>query len=461
MRKRVKLIAIAFSISFIIVSSLAFYTFKQFGSLTGFAEKVDQTNKVITELYKIENVIKELDIIERGFLLSNDSTILTGVDKGYRDVYLAMLHLGKLVADDAVQKNTLIMLKSALVMRMDYFKKDIQAVAIDKKTLSNSYFAGEAQTAECIKHIDKMLNREYSLLKERSAGRESMQYSTSSILRYTILIFFGITLVLFLIMISELRKRIESEEELQSRLVDLKNSHGELQQIAFASSHDLQEPLRKIKIWGDRLLWLQKDNPDKDVMDSVLRINAAANQVQELVQEVVSLTSLVNENQARTSVDLNVVIADVQRELEDKVNETKAELRSEPLPEISGYESQLLVLFRNLLDNALKFSKTDAPPLISIRTEVVDYNNPDLANMLLPDKKYHCITISDNGIGFDRKYIDKMFGVFQRLQDRNSGYKGKGIGLAICRRIMVNHTGYITANGHPGMGAVFKLYFPV
>lgn len=461
MKKRFRIIAIAFCISFITVISLSFYSLKQFSSLVDFADKVDHTNKVIAELYKIQDAIKEFDIKERGYLLTKDKAYIDTLDRCYRSIYYSIVHLGRLSTDNETQKHTLVMLKSALVLRMENLKNSIANADTAKSSVLSTYFyQGIDRKSESLNYINAMLSRENALLKERSKSRVYFQYVASSTLKYLILIFCIITIVLFILIISELRKRMQSEQELQTRLIDLENSHGELQQIAFAASHDLQEPLRKIKIFGDRLLWMQKDQPDKEMLDGILRINAAANQVQELVTEVVSLTSLVNDNQPKQPVDLNPIVQHIVTEMDDRIRAKNAIVIVEKLPEIKGYESQLFILFKNLLDNALKFSRDKIPPLISIRADVVTGSQLPSAGKQFADKKYYCITVSDNGIGFENKYIDKIFLVFQRLQDKSSIYQGKGVGLAICKRVMVNHTGFITANGHPGMGATFKLYFP-
>lgn len=131
------------------------------------------------------------------------------------------------------------------------------------------------------------------------------------------------------------------------------------------------------------------------------------------------------------------------------------------MPVFKGYANQLLILFKALFDNSLKFSKEGVGPVITITNEITSGEELKGINKKLTDKKFNCITFADNGIGFDNQFIDKMFRIFQRLHAQQSGYDGKGIGLAICQRIMANHEGYIIAHGEPQVGATFKLFFPI
>lgn len=460
MKKRFWFLTIAFCISFITVVSLSFYYLKKFSSTVDFSEKVDHTNHVITELYKIQSALNECDINEYGYLLTRDKNYTDTVMRHYGSIYRSLLRLGELNKENPEQVRALIMLKSALMLRMDNFRKNIAAFdSLSTNTIPVYYFEGRKNRLECLERIDRMLVSENSLLKENFTNRVYFQHITSSTLKYILLTFCVITILLFILMLDELRKRVRSQQELQNRLIDLESSHSELQQIAFAASHNLQEPLRKIKIFGDKLLRIKKDDTDKETADIVTRMNTAATQAGELITELVSLTSLVNDNQHATDVDLNNMMSSLLKEMDDIIKNRNAVFHISALPTIQGYKSQLSILFLNLVDNALKFSRADVQPVISIDADTVAGAELSHISKQFADKKYHRITIADNGIGFDDKYADKIFLVFQRLQD--AAYEGKGVGLAICKRIMANHSGFITATGKKKNGATFTLYFPV
>ena len=155
-----------------------------------------------------------------------------------------------------------------------------------------------------------------------------------------------------------------------------------------------------------------------------------------------------------------MVLEYASTQLAQSIKERSAAMEVDQLPELKAFENQLRILFGALLDNSLKFSREGYDPIIKVtytRTQGRDLKGIDAA---LVGKPFHCIIVEDNGIGFDNKYIDNIFRIFRRLHTSQSEYEGKGIGLAICQRIMTNHEGYIIGAGIPGDGAMFKLYFP-
>jgi signal transduction histidine kinase len=462
MKRRFRFIVLAFAISFIVMVFLSFYSIRQFSSLGNYSDQVDHTNHVITELYKIQDIVKEIDVKERGFMLTKDSAYLQELFGTAFTLYPLLRSLKEHVKENKEQKRTFTMLSSAIALRISNFKDNINYIdSSHASALSPFYSEGKKFKSECIARINEMLARENSLLSQRFRTKKYYQQITSDTIRYLLLTFFILTIVLFLLMIHELRQRIVYQDELQAKLLDLTRSHSELEEIAFAASHDLQEPLRKMRIFSNRLIWLKKEGADDDeTNNTVERINSAAARMQELIDDMVNLTSLIKEEGDKELVDLNLVLKDVLTELDPKIAEEKANIFQEVLPEITGYKRQFHMLFKSLLDNSLKFTRPGVQPVISIRADVANGEELMEINDQLASQKFHRITISDNGIGFDNKFINKMFRMFQRLHNEESGYEGKGIGLAICQRIMVNHKGYIIAYGHPEVGATFKLFFP-
>lgn len=237
----------------------------------------------------------------------------------------------------------------------------------------------------------------------------------------------------------------------------LQEANDELENINWISTHDLKEPLRKIQIFGSRILETEKGTLPQTVHDSVERMRSAANRMQQLLDDMLVYSRITNKEQAFEPVDMNRVLADVLESLSEETEQLQATIQSDDLPVVSGIGFQLKQLFFNLLSNALKFSRKEVPLSIRITCEVIrgaaagKPNNHD---------EYYRISVRDNGIGFDEAYASRIFEMFQRLH-HNSEYKGTGIGLSICRKIMTNHDGYITAAGEAGNGATFTVYFPV
>lgn len=313
---------------------------------------------------------------------------------------------------------------------------------------------------ECSRRLSDMRIVENKLLFERFNSERFYQKLTNETLKYLLIIFCLITLILFGVMIKELRSRMLFQEELQAKVIDLKRSHSELQEIAYVASHDLQEPLRKIHVFSNMLLLRKADSMDKDYKETLSRINNFADRMQILITDLMSLTNLANTDEHKTPVDLNRIMQTIMIEMNEKIKEKEAAIEFQSLPIIDGYDSQLKILFSALLDNSLKFTREGVKPVITISAEIMNGYELSDVNPNLLHKEFYRITCSDNGIGFDNKFINKIFRIFQRLHTPDSEYEGKGIGLAICQRIMANHEGYLTAYGAPNMGAQFKLFFP-
>lgn len=462
MKKWLRLIISLFTVSFIVMVALSFFSIKQYRSLTDYSNQVDHTNRLISQLYKARDIIKEIDIKERGFMITADSSYYYEFTKSITSLQSTLGALRNLVKNNREQERTLIMLQSALALRIAYFKDNISYLdTTGSAAVSPYYFKGIEKRDECVRRINEMLAKEGTQLNQTSRIKKYYEQITSSTLISLLAIFFTTTVVLFLIMVNELKKRFKYQDELQTKLQDLRRSHSELEQIAFAASHDLKEPLRKIKMFGNRLQWLKKDDMDDESSQALQRIGYATNRMQELIDDMVDLTSLIREDGNKETVDLNYTLMQVIDELEDKVGAAGATIHREVLPSINGYPRQFHILFKSLLDNSLKFRREEAAPVISIRVDTVNGSELASINHSLENKKFYRITITDNGIGFDNQFISKMFRIFQRLHNQESQYAGKGIGLAICQRIMVNHNGYILASGHPDAGATFRLFFPI
>jgi signal transduction histidine kinase len=464
MKRRLRVIIIGFSLSFAIVAALSFYSLKQFSAFSDYSNQIDRTNKIITELYTLESDIKEIDVKERGYMLTKDSTFLTDILEHLPEAYPAIEHLKMLTTGNVEQHRNLTLLKTAFLLRVANFKSNLEhlsTLSADSTNLSQYFYTGIKLKRECLTYIKKMTDTENASLQQRFKEKEYYKQITDSTLKYLITIFGIITIILFIFMMTELVKRKKADDELQLKLIDLKRSHAELEQIAFAASHDLQEPLRKVRILTDRLQWIKKGENDMESIDITQRINQSVMRMQDLIDDVVNLVELIKEESPKEETDLNTIINSSITELDDKIVAKNAIIHRGVLPDLVGYPRQLQLLFSELIDNALKFSRPGTQPIISIQSDKINGVELVHINKDLAEKNFYRISISDNGIGFDNKFISKMFQIFQRLHNNDSGYDGKGMGLAICQRVMVNHEGYITAHGHISVGATFKLFFPV
>ena len=262
----------------------------------------------------------------------------------------------------------------------------------------------------------------------------------------------------FLGVIQDVSLQKEYEQLLITQKEELEKSNEELEQFAYVASHDLQEPLRKIRSFGDRLTTKYSNQLDDTARDYIARMQRASERMQNLIQDLLKFSRVSRNLEKFKPVDLNQVLEDVLTDLQISIENTNVAITHDPLPVINGNVTQLQQLFQNILSNAIKFRRENVPPEISVSTEKVTGKSLDFEN-INPAQKYYEISIKDNGIGFDDQYLDKIFSIFQRLHGRNE-YEGTGIGLAICEKVVSNHQGYITAHGEKGKGAEFKIYLP-
>lgn len=247
-----------------------------------------------------------------------------------------------------------------------------------------------------------------------------------------------------------------ANERLQRFSEELQRSNKELEQFAYIASHDLQEPLRKIKAFGERLKAKIGNSLDVQSSDYLERMQNAAERMEGLINGLLTFSRITTRAQPFVSVDLKKVAKDVISDLEVRLEQTHGRIEVDSLPVIDADPLQMRQLFQNLLSNALKFHKKGESPVIKV------YSKPlkDASDMVFSDNEFYQIIVEDNGIGFDEKYLDRIFGVFQRLHSRGE-YEGSGIGLAVCRKIVERHGGIITAKSSVGEGAMFIAALPV
>jgi light-regulated signal transduction histidine kinase (bacteriophytochrome) len=252
--------------------------------------------------------------------------------------------------------------------------------------------------------------------------------------------------------------RKEAEERLRLAAEQLRRSNAELQDFASVASHDLQEPLRKIQAFGDRLKIKCSAALGDNGRDYLDRMQDAARRMQILLHDLLTLSRITSKGQPFEPVDLKKIVEDVVTDLEVRIEQTSARVEIGFLPVIDADAGQMRQLIQNLISNALKFHDASAKPEVIISAKVLD--NADSLAGSMPGEEICHIVIQDNGIGFDEKYLDRIFQVFQRLHSR-SAYEGTGIGLAVCRKIAERHGGTISAKSSEGDGATFIVTLPM
>jgi len=251
---------------------------------------------------------------------------------------------------------------------------------------------------------------------------------------------------------------IAAEEKLRASNRELQHSNAELESFNRVASHDLQEPLRKTQMFISRLESTETDNLSDKGRVYFKKVANAASRMQALVLNLLTYSRIDSKHEDFEFIDLNEVLEKVKEDLSSTIENTGAVIKSEDLPSLGGVSYQLEQLFNNLISNALKYKVADVKPSISILAEKV-HSKQIPEDFFKSANYYHKIAIIDNGIGFSTEHADKIFEVFQRLHQK-SEYSGTGIGLAICKKIVENHHGFIYATSEQGKGSAFIFYLP-
>lgn len=263
----------------------------------------------------------------------------------------------------------------------------------------------------------------------------------------------------------EIKERKASEEkvkhlnrQLLENIASLEQANKDLDRFAFMASHDLQEPLRKIRMFSDRLALKYNDVMDEDGRTNIQRIHKAAERMQNLITDILTFSKISVDTPSFVNCDMNALINEVLVDLDEEIKGKSGKVVVEKLPALSVNPSLMKPLFHNLIGNALKYSKKDTHPVVRITSETSAQMNGKSNVAVNP--QYCRIYIQDNGIGFDQKYAEEIFGMFKRLH-HNSEFQGTGIGLALCKKIVEQHRGYISARSKVNEGSTFIISLPL
>ena len=262
---------------------------------------------------------------------------------------------------------------------------------------------------------------------------------------------------------TEIKKRDKAIHESQSRLEQkneqLERMNKELASFAYVSSHDLQEPLRKIQTFAGRILDTDFENLSEQSQDFFHRLNSAAQRMQQLILDILAYSRISSNNSLKEKTSLTQLAEEVRDEFKEQLDEASAAFSISALPDAEVIPFQIKQLFSNLLSNAIKFRAKNFSVHIALKAEIITAAElPEKISR--PSVQYCHLLFSDNGIGFEKHFAKQIFEVFQRLHSQDV-YKGTGIGLAICKKITENHGGLIRAESEEGKGAVFHVYLPL
>lgn len=436
--------------------------------------------KSIAHTLQVINLIKELEVElygaesgQRGYLLTADEQYLEPYYKALSEIDQLLNGLSLTSAAAATQRNRFENLNRFFLEKIDEMETTIRYVKQNKDSVALSVTntdRGIELTRNILALVNEMLKEEHErLVESRLLAEKNQDFMLLALLATN---FIGLCLALLIYLVvfrstrkvaslygqierdnQELEKKVQDRTEALTQYADeLERSNRELEDFAFVASHDLQEPLRKIRAFGDRLQVKFGPQLGEQGLDYAKRMYAASERMSVLIDDLLSFSRVTTRQKPFERVDLNALVERVRDDLEFAIESTGAQLIVEDLPIIEADESQMSQVFANLVSNSLKFRSQDEKPVVEIKCRSITSE--------VDERDWVQLTFSDNGIGFDEKYRDRIFNLFQRLHGRDE-YSGTGIGLALCRKIVERHGGMIDVEAKLGEGATFIIDLPL
>ncbi len=452
-----KLINLTFGISLAVLFLLSVFTFSRLSAFKSYTQVVDNSNQVLNSIVSMRSGFRSLMATQRSYLLTKEEHYYDDFKVERDSLRHTVALFRKQTKDSKIQQVLIDNLEKNINERIQSL---LVEVINDTSTARYKF-----KQADLIKRnndinedfndvLNKMHTYEMSQIKQKLKDKKFEEQFTPFLLLITSLLAISIISYSFFYISKDLRQREEIQRILEENILNLNRSNAELEQYAYVASHDLQEPLRKIRIFSDLLQKKHVNLLDDEGKGLIQKIEKSSERMTLLIKDLLSLSRLLSEKTALVPTSLNDVLGDVLTDMEDKIIENKAEIDSVPLPIVMGNAGQIYQLFQNLISNSLKFGRVGVLTKIKVRVSTISKWEGEQEN------KFYQVAIIDNGVGFNNEYVEKMFAIFGRI-DKTKAIDGTGIGLSIVKRIMQNHNGFVTAEGVPEVSAQFNLFFPV
>jgi signal transduction histidine kinase len=461
---------------------------------------VEQTHEAMSELRNLSSIVADAESGMRGFVITSDESYLKPYQEARLQIPASLNQIQKLTTESPRQKGVIAELQEYLDQRMEYMGRAISTTRTSGSEAGRAEVAGGEGVAAMERMRDRIraLEQEESRLLAARVAEASIGYWTavvSSLLSVVIgLCLAGLGFVWTNRDIKAREQRAQELKEINERLEqrvsertaaisaanealrqeveerhraektvqlvadELKRSNRELEQFAAVASHDLQEPLRKIQAFGDRLYGQIHDQLDDKGRDYLDRILASAGRMRALIDGLLEFSRVSTRVQPLVQVDLGQVAREVASDLDGRLQQSGGKVEIDELPTIAADPLQMRQLMQNLIGNALKFQRAGVPPLVRVSSRIV--TGPSSDGDTDARAGWCELSVTDNGVGIDPAYSEQIFELFQRLHGRDQ-YEGTGMGLAICKKIAERHGGSISVTSTPGAGSRFVVELPI
>lgn len=455
----------------LLLALLAFFSvlsYQRIIRMNASSEQLIRTHLRELETAKIIAAISRAESLQRGFLLTGDSSFIHLLHEAENEA-ISSTHLLASRETDSTLSKSIAEVYTILMRRLQLLNRNVELYKDGMPSgglLKNSLDSGKQLMSLLYKKTDQLTS-----LQAAMTAKNTIVKNGDAVLTPVISLLFSLlAIIIFTLLFMRLRRQTTRQAALEKELSasnaeltglnqlfleknrELERNNEEIASFSYVASHDLQEPLRKIQSFSQLIIDKEGDNLSATAKDYFRRIKDAAARMQTLIEDLLDYAAAGAGIHKAGTVDLNVVLNEVVKQLHESIKEKSAVINAGKLPVINGNLSQLEQLFSNLINNALKYSRKDEVPVINIQAQ------PTSGEAGEPPGFWK-IMFSDNGIGFDNGAAEKIFDIFHRLHGK-SDYPGSGIGLAIAKKIADNHGGSIRAEGNPGTGAVFCIYFP-
>lgn len=437
-------------------------------------DKVHQTLNTLNIIKDTFSAIQDADTGERGYLISGEEIYLKPYYAALQKINIHLNHLLQLESDIQTQRPRIYALTQMAQAKLARMERTIALAQQHQREEAIALFLsneGNTLMSQMRELTDELQQTEYDRLRQQRAEALDVQQQVILTLVFATAAGLILAAVVYVLVGRQLQRQQQdaeklalTNEELENMItertvaleryaVELQSRNRELQDFAFVASHDLQEPLRKIRSFGDRLAQKYADRLGEGA-DYIRRMQLAATRMSRLIEDLLTFSRITSQSKKYELVELQGILSDVIEDLYVTIEARGAKITNDPLPTIDADATQMHQLLQNLIGNAIKFVPPERQPVINITTRIfIPEDDSD-------DVSWVEIAISDNGIGFEEQFVDRIFTPFQRLHGKDE-YPGTGIGLSICRRIVEYHHGVIQVKSEPGRGATFTVKLPL